>query len=504
MRWAASLLATVTVAAGCAAPVAPLKPVDGGGGWDLCDGGPLLALSATSIDFGKVVAFTMATQVVTVSNCSNQDLTLTPSLGGPQAGLFSLDRPEGVAFAVPAYQSVELRVTYAPMDWVLGAQFKEDLATVTLADENRGALLVDLRGKWLSSGLVFSQPGLDFGFLAPDESRTSSVRLTNTGHTTLTVPTLSVWSFDLPSSFSLARDSWNGGVLAPGDGREVKVTFSPPAVPNSYAAALTVGPFTGIWLPLAGAVALPALTCRIRYCWGHGGPYGCDPCPNNDCTLDFGWVQRGDAGWSGIVCDNSGGPDLVPEVSVVGDPAFQAQFNTSWGVPSAAQPLAYGERALIDVTYTPSELTSNSATVSITAPGLMVPATITLTGVGFTTDLGPCDLAVTPAEGVGLGLVKVDTSADGGFVVTNVGTSDCLVNAFSITSGCEAAFGIPASLAGQRLSTDAGGDDYPNSMIIPVSLTPADAGLYSCYFNIDLDAGQPPFAAYVWGRGVAD
>jgi hypothetical protein len=505
MRWVAHLLATAAMAAGCTTPLAPLKPVDGGGGWDICDGGPLLAVSVPSIDFGDVVAFTTATQVVTVSNCSNQDLMLTPSIGGPRAGVFSLDRPEGVAFSVPAYQSVALNVTYAPMDWGLPAQFTEDSATVALADENRGALLVALRGKWLSSGLVFSLPGLDFGFLAPGESRTSSIWLINSSDATLDVPTLNVWSFDLPPRFSLAPDSWNGGILAPGDEREVKVTFSPPAIPNSYAAALMVGSFTGIWATLAGQVALPALSCSLdplSCTFGRGGY--CPPCADNACALDFGWVPLNASRTLSMVCVNTGGPDLVLDISA-DDAVFKAQVDPDSPSPaSTASPLTWQGYVLIDVAYTPTSLGASEGTVTVTANQGAAVESATATGVGFTTDLGPCDLAVTPVEGIGLGLVQVDTTADGGFVITNVGTSECLLDAFTITSGCEAAFGIPSSLAGQRLSTDGGGDDYPNSMIIPVSLTPPDAGLYSCYFDIDLDAGQPPFAAYVWGRAVAD
>jgi hypothetical protein len=494
MRWAAHLLACAATAAGCSTQRVPqFNPVDRGHEPPVCDGGPLLAVTPQVIDFGGVVAFTSTTQVVAVTSCSNEDLTLTPSIGGSQAGLFSVDRPEGVAFSVPANGSVALKVSYAPVDVLAAAPL--DTAILTLADENGGKLVVSLQGSALPSGLTFSPDGIAFDILAPGDSETLSTRLTNMGRTAVIVPPLSILNVSSPPGFALAADSWSGGALGAGEGRDVRVTYAPPAFNNIYMAEVTVGSDLLDSLPLFGEVAAPippAMSCAIESCtW----------CP---LELDFGWVSLATSKMLSLSCQNTSVPDLILGFST-DDPAFTAMVDPASPSPaSAAQPLKSGETVTIDVIYAPPLPVADEGTVTITTNRLPVGASVTVTGVGFTTELGPCELEVTPADGIGLGLVEVGASADGGFVVTNVGTHECLVNTFAIASDCTQAFGITNSVAGQRLSTDGGGDDYPNSLIIPVSLTPSDAGLYSCYFNIDLDAGQPPFAAYVWGRGVAD
>jgi hypothetical protein len=138
--------------------VAQLNLLDGGGTEVECDGGPWVTASPTAIDFGRVVGFTRATQIVTVANCASEDVVLRPSIGGPQGQLFDVHPPPEVELTVPAGQSVALQVTYSPGDVSSSDGGMPDTATLLLATRFGGTLPIPLQGTALPSGLVWDVP----------------------------------------------------------------------------------------------------------------------------------------------------------------------------------------------------------------------------------------------------------------------------------------------------------------------------------------------------------
>jgi hypothetical protein len=320
---------------------------------------------------------------------------------------------------------------------------------------------------------------LDFGVVAVGNSKTLAAGARNSGQLTLSVPPLQILNLESPPGFTVEDGSWPGGELAPGESQKVRITFAPPAMNMIYESVLVPGTVFADQLPLLGLVGAPSLSCVST-------------------PLDFGWVVLNDQALLQLTCTNTGWAEEIldfstdhPAFSAVADPASPNQA-------SAAQPLGRGQSVLIDVVYAPVVTNHDAATLTI-GSNWQQTYTVALSGVAFSRDLGPCSLSLDPPD-YEFPLLQVGQTASESFILTNVGLSECLVDAFTISTDCSSIFSIPAGVASQRLATQ-GGNTYSDTLTIPVSFTPVDAGNNACDFTLDIDAGQPPVDVWIGGRG---
>ncbi|WP_435177955.1 M6 family metalloprotease domain-containing protein [Halorussus sp. AFM4] len=154
-------------------------------------------------------------------------------------------------------------------------------------------------------------------------------------------------------------------------------------------------------------------------------------------SVDYGEVHVGDAATRSVTVTNDGYRDLnVTDSSVSGTDAasFEIAADTGQAV------LAPGESALINVSFSPSERTSRSATLVVEHNASGSPTEVPLTGTGIAPDYN-----VTPAASVDYGDVAVGGGpATESVVVENNGSAPLNVTGATFTGPNASSFGFAA------------------------------------------------------------
>lgn len=365
------LLCASLLGAGCLTQVAQLAPVPDSG--PELDGGPMLCnggVTPQEVNFGGVLVHSQATQIVTLTNCGNLDVGVTPSaIFGPQAALFTIDSPAGAPFTVRANESMSMGVTYAP-----DAPSTLDTAWFALTVSQGTPVLIDVQGQGLQGGLKIFPVPLNFAFIQRGHSVTLTLHLMSVGNETISVPPPSIVNDDMPPAFSIASGSWGGGDLAPGQTADVNITFTPNSGSGCTGELVLGALFDGV--PLNGSCGGPAISCTPR-------------------MLGFGVTSTGFPSALPLVCTNTGTdvPDhpeagLVLSGLMTDSPYFSAQVDPQSMFPaSEAQPLAATQWVLIDVVYAPTQAENDTGTLTIhsnaTDGTSLPPPTVELSGEGF-------------------------------------------------------------------------------------------------------------------------
>jgi hypothetical protein len=438
-----------------------------------------LSVSPLAIDFGDVIVKSVASQIVAVANCTDQEVVVTPgSLRGPQFMLFTTSR--NAPFTLAAGSSASVIISYAPL-----APSQMDSASLDFFFNDGTSATVTVQGISLVSGLKITPNPLNFAFVQPGKTLALPVHLTNVGNVTLNVTSASIVDPGTPAAFSLPAGSFAGGSLMPGASVNVTVVFAPPQA-GKYSGELDISSTDSVNV-------VPVLLTG----YGGGAIIGCSP-----LQLDFGTVAAGIGSALPVICTNTG-TDVPghPEAGVIltrlltDNPIYSAQVDPQTPNPaSASQPLAAGLSTLIDVIYLPTSasqddlgtLTINS---NVTDGTSTAPPTVFLKGTAVVEQ--PCMYAVTPPS-IDFGPVAVGMTVTSGFTLTDTGTTECLVTGLGIGAGCSTAFALPSgAITSQRLSAgDAG--PYPNTLSVSVTFTPPDAGLYQCTLEFfGADSGIP-------------
>jgi hypothetical protein len=434
--------------------------------------GVILKLQAMpqTVDFGSVVVHSSPVQAVTLTNQSNLDIGVTPAaIAGPQASLFSVDKAAGTTFTVPANQSVQMNVTYSPL-----APSMSDTANLVLALSEGGSLTIDMHGIALQSGLKITPIPLNFAFVQPGNSVTQALHLSNVGNEKITVTSASIVDPGSPAAYSVASGSWAGGDLAPGESKDVNVTFSP-TVKTQYTGELDVSSTDST------NIVPVALTG-----FGGGAAITCAP-----LTLDFGTVAANIGTSLPVICTNTGS-DVPnhPEAGVIlstltsDNQVYAGQVDPgSINPASKTQPLAAGQSVEIDVIYTPVATANDTGTLKInsnvTDGTSLAPPTVSMTGSAIL--LPPCTYTITPPS-VNFGQVKPGTQIPGGFVITNTGANECLVTGLNLSAATQNAFSLASgAVTSQRLSglAQSPPGTYPTELSVNVEFAPQQTGSYS-------------------------
>jgi hypothetical protein len=196
-----------------------------------------LHLSASALAFGSVVVNTTATQTLTLANCGDVDLSVTPSaIEGMSAALFSLTGP--LPIVVKASHSFDLAVTYAPLvpSPQDAAYFVLSLTSITPSMPTT----ITLVGGAILSNLALTPNPLSCPNAIPAGSSIEfSLHVANQGNEQVEVSSVAVANPGTPAAFSLGRGAWTGGTLKPGDSQDVPVIFAPPSA-GSYTGELDI------------------------------------------------------------------------------------------------------------------------------------------------------------------------------------------------------------------------------------------------------------------------
>ncbi len=411
-----------------------------------------LSVSPPLVSFGNVVVHTSDSLPITVTNRSPFDLTVTPgALQGTAAALFSL--ADGGPFTLTAGQRTQLTATYAPIVPSLS-----DSAQFTLTPSSGPPIEMDLQGVGVQTGLSITPATLDFSFVAPGQQPVRTVRIADIGNGPISIFSVGLDGnasgsgvFTIPSGLPAGAASTQ--VLTPGGELDVPVTFSPLALGYySNNLQVTVGYAAGevpVYVPIEG--------------YGGGAAITCQP-----LALDFGPVEVGVSTTLPLICTNTG-VDVPgsPEagLEVLGLPTSSTAFSADFQM--APQPLPAGHSVLIDVNYLPlaAEADTGTLTVMSNVQNGTPPPIIQLAGSAVA--LGPCNYTLAPAA-LDWGPVPANTPATLGFIVTDLGPSDCLVWNVRLSADTSTAFSLAAPAMGaQRLSPPGGAN--PTSMTVPVT-----------------------------------
>jgi hypothetical protein len=411
----------------------------------------LLAVAPPFVDFGNVVVHTSASLPIRLTNDSAFELTVTPSaMQGPAAALFSL--VDAGAFALGAGETAQLTATYAPV-----VPSSADSAQFTLAPNVGLPITMNLQGVALQRGLLITPANLDFSFVAPQQTPTSTVRIANIGNVEITLFSVGLEgngqgsrAFTVPAGLPSGAASTKK--LASGEELDVPVTFSPLDL-GFYSSNLRV--------TVAYDVGDVPIDVPIQG-YGGGASIACLP-----VALDFGVVGAGVSTTLPLLCTNTG-VDVpgypVAGLQILGAPTSSSLFSADFS--ASAQPLAAGQTIQIDVNYLPLGAASDMGTLTVLSNvqnGSPAPV-IQLSGSAVSA--GPCNFALTPVA-LDWGVVQLNTPETLGFTVTDLGPNDCIVWDFGLAAGTSTAFSLAnPGMGSQRLSPPGGPN--PTSLTVPI------------------------------------
>ncbi len=417
------------------------------------------------LNFGNSVIGTPVTRTVTVNNCSEANVELSESLAqGSNAALFTVQHLQD-DLVLTAGAAVSLDMTYTPS----AASF-EDTAFVTFGiGPDAGALVVDLQGAGLLDCLQINPSPLDFSAVQPGAAETLDLFVKNICAQTQIVSSIDLVHPGSPTAFSLAGDSWGGGALDGGDSGDLRVTFAPTTL-AAYNGELDVSSPGGNGVD---AVALKG--------FGGGAAIACAP-----GSLDFETAAVGSETSLAVTCTNTGTdvpghPEAGLSISTLtsSNPLFTANVDPA----SPMQPLAMGQSLQIDVTYRPTEATSdrNVGTLTVGSNVTSAPApSVVLSGGAI--DEQPCHYTITSTS-LDFGQISLGRPATEGFAIVNLGPNECLVTGLDIALGSDPVFSLTnGPVVSQRLSPpspDGGAMPYPTALEVLVGFTPQQANTFT-------------------------
>jgi len=198
--------------------------------------GPLASISPSSIAFGTVYLGQTLTKNVTVSNIGNAAMTITgPFLSVVKGGNSNeFVEVNGCPKSLAIGKSCTISITF-----IAGPFYNPQTATLSVMDNSPGnPQTIALSATVINPQATFSPTNLSFGNQSINSSVTKSVKLTNSGATTLSNIAISVTGTG-KARFTLTPASTCGSSLAPGGSCTIGVTFKPVAK-TSYSATLQV------------------------------------------------------------------------------------------------------------------------------------------------------------------------------------------------------------------------------------------------------------------------
>jgi centrosomal CEP192-like protein len=314
-----------------------------------------VSVSPSSLSFGnQQVNTTSAPQAVTLSNSTSGSVTINSiAIAGTNSGDFA--ETNNCSGSLAAGASCTINVTFTPT--AAGSR----TATLTVTDNaSNSPQTVSLSGTGVSLTVNVSPSSLSFGNQQVNTtSEPKAVTLSNTGSGSVTINSMAIAG---ANSGDFAETNNCGGSLPAGASCTVNVTFMPTAT-GSRAATLAVtdnASNSPQSVNLSGTGTAPTVSVSpTSLSFGTQLPLITSP-PQTVTVKNTGY-----------------GPVTISSITISGSNAGDfAQSN------NCGSSLAAGASCTISVTFTPTTLGNESATLNITDDATGSPQTVSLSGTG--------------------------------------------------------------------------------------------------------------------------
>jgi len=404
-------------------------------------------LSPTSLSFGnQVIDTTSAIKTVTLTSTGTTNLSIsTITITGTNASDFAANNcPASMA----PKAKCTIKLTYTPT--VLGAE----TASLTVTDNAANSpQTVALSGSG-ESPVVLSPTSLSFGNQAEGTTSTAkTVTLTNNLSTALAVSSVTT-SGDFGQNNTC-------GTSVPAKGKcTISVTFMPSII-GGETGTLTVTDGT------SNSQQTVALTGT-----------GVAPVTLAPTTLAFGSVVEGNTSAGKVITVTN-----VQNVALTG--ISVSTTNTDYTLTNGCgTSLAAGQKCTITVTFTPSVIGTDNATVNIFDSAANSPQTAALTGTGTT------PVTLTPTSATYASQTVGTTSAAKAFTLT----SSLTATLNNMVIGTTGDFAVSTTTCGTSLASK-------GKCTINVVFKPTATGTRSGTLSVNDSAGNSPQTSQLTGTG---
>jgi hypothetical protein len=327
--------------------------------------------------------------------------------------------------------------------------------------------------------VTLSPPSLAFGNQpVSSTSAAQSVTVTNSGTAALTISSITLAGTN-PGDYAQTNTCPTGSTtLAAGSSCTISVTFAPTATGSrtasiSIADSASGSPHT---VSLSGTGTAPGVTL-------------------NPTSLTFGnQPQSTTSAAQSVTLTNTGtAPLTISSISVGGaNPADFAQTTTC---PISPSTLAAGAKCTINVTFTPSTISSESANLSVSDTAGDSPQSVALSGTGTApapvVSLAPTSLSFSSQ-------VVNTTSAAQNVTLTNSGNADLTISSIGLTGTNPGDFTQTTTCPASPSTLTAG-----SSCTISVTFTPTATGTRSASVAITDNASGSPQSVALTGTGAS-
>ena len=443
---------------------------------------PQATPAPSPLAFGNQTNGTMsAPQTITLTNGGNGTLNLaTVALGGANPGVFAFAAGTTCtnASTVPAGSSCIVNVTFTPTALTPFA------ATVTFTDDaNPTSQVVNLSGTGVTSTVNFAPSTIPFGNqrLNTTSAQMTSV-LTNSGATSLTISSVTLTGAN-PGDYALTApasgtDCRTVGSVAAGGNCTVAATFTPIAL-GSRTASVSVADNA------AGSPHTLQLT-------GTGTFPQANPTPS---PLPFGNQRENTTSATQVLTLTNGGTDTLhlTTVALGGTNANQFAIVTTGTTCTNGSTVLAGANCIVNLTFTPTALGAQAATVTFTDDANPTTQIVNLTGTGVFPQATP-----TPSP-VPFGNQRLNTaSAAQTLTLTNGGTGTLDLTTVALGGPNANQFAIAGGTTCTNGSTVLAGANC----IVNLTFTPTGLGAQAATVTFTDDANPTTQVVNLTGTGV--
>jgi P pilus assembly chaperone PapD len=416
---------------------------------------PQISVTPASASFGNVTVGVSNSQLLTIKNTGTANLSVTQAaLAGTGFSLTGLTLP--LTVAPGGSSSFTLGFTPAVAGSITGS--------VTLVNNAPSSpLVVALAGIGVAPALQLtaSPVSLSFGSIATGTSTTQSVRVTNTGNSSVTVSQIS----ESGTGFSVAGFTVPLA-LAAGQSTTFSVMFAP-ATAASLSGSVTItsnatnSPAT---IALSGTGVQPQISVT-------------------PASVSFGNVTVGVTNTQSLTIRNAGTANLSVTQAALAGTGYTLRGLT---VPLSVAP---GGSSTFTIGFTPASASSFAGSLTLVNNTPNSPLVVALAGAGISPVL---QLAVAPAS-LSFGSITTGTSTTQSVTVTNSGNASVTLSQISESGAGFSATGftVPLTLAAGQATS------------FSVTFDPASAGNLSGSVTVTSNAANSPEVLSLSGAGTA-
>src|SRR5580692_7174753 len=416
-------------------------------------GAGILSPSVTSVSFGSIAVGNTATQSLTVTNTGLGAVTISgATLTGAGFSVVGVNLTKTIGVG----QSSTIQIQFAPTS---GGAITGSLTI--LSDASNSPLAIAIAGTGTQTGLTIAPSALTFGNVVVGQSGTQTVKLTNSGTSSLTINLATVAGtgfgisgLSLPTTLNAGQSLSFSAQFAPtAAGAETgSITFTDNA-PGSPQVVSMVG--TGVTTS-STLVASPG-------------------------SVAFGNVTTGSNGQQSITLTNTGNASAtITAVSATG---------TGFSATGLATPLtlAVNQSTTFSAQFAPTTAGVAAGSILITSTASNPTVSVALSGTGV-----QGNLTANPGS-INFGSLLVGASGSVSVTVTNSGTASV-----AISSGSASGTGFSITGLTTPLTLNAG-----QSTSFTAKFSPTTAGSASGSISIVSNAPSSPLSIALTGSGTA-